>query len=74
MALKFMVMAVANQDPLKASLAKLTTAMQAYQIYANYGVDYDQLMSDDGTESSETTDTEAAETTEVESVNATDAN
>lgn len=42
--LRFMVMAVANEEPLKSVAAELETAYMRVQ-YANYGMDYDAMMS-----------------------------
>lgn len=41
--LKFMVMTVANKDPLKALAKELETATMRLQ-YASFGVDYDEMM------------------------------
>lgn len=43
--LRFLVMAVANEDPLKTIADDLETAMMKLQ-YAYYGMDYDELMSE----------------------------
>lgn len=40
--LKFLVMAVANEDPLKTAAAELDTAYLKLQ-YANYGIDYEEV-------------------------------
>ena len=42
--LRFMVMAVANEEPLKSAAAELETAYMRVQ-YANYGMDYDAVVS-----------------------------
>ncbi len=46
--LKFLIMAVANEDPLKTLATELDEAYMRLQ-YANYGIDYDEMMQGDGT-------------------------
>lgn len=41
--LKFLVMAVANEDPLKSIAKEYDDAYMRLQ-YANYGIDYDEVM------------------------------
>ncbi len=50
--LKFIVMAVANADPLKTLASELETASYKLQ-YASYGIDYDELMQQAATEAAE---------------------
>lgn len=53
--LKFVVMAVANEDPLKTLNAELSLALMKLQ-YANYGIDYEELLT--GSSSNTRTNTE----------------
>ena len=41
--LRFMVMAMANEEPLKSASSELDTAYLRWQ-YANYGIDYDAMI------------------------------
>lgn len=50
--LRFLVMAVAKEDPLKTMAEELDTAFMKVQ-YANYGIDYDEMMSEAEVESAE---------------------
>lgn len=44
--LRFLVMAVANEEPMKSLASDLDTAYMRYQ-YAQYGIDYDAVMQND---------------------------
>ena len=49
-----MVMAVANEEPLKTAASELDTAIMKVQ-YAQYGIDYDEVVKQ-ATESQESSD------------------
>lgn len=62
--LKFLVMAVPNEDPLKTLALELETASYKLQ-YANYGIDYEELLEQmTSSEATEEESTEGAESTE----------
>ncbi|MBR2839789.1 FKBP-type peptidyl-prolyl cis-trans isomerase [Candidatus Saccharibacteria bacterium] len=48
--LRFIVMAVANEEPLKSEAAKLDEAYMRYQYAVQYGIDYDEMMKADDSE------------------------